>query len=157
LFRNYFNVSPGIVYAMLLASGQNASPNNTVGAGRLLMPASHKQFWGSVTIGHGQVVNIPIDVCGGNPNTLDAATWWPETFEQQHNQVKLQLLDPAGVVRATGNVGSSVFQRARVSGPLVGNNWTLRLTGQSLPVGVNQTVYWAALHAFQDFVCSSPG
>jgi serine protease AprX len=60
-----------------------------------------------------------------------------------HNDIDLHLVDPSGVVRASSISIPSVFERARVSGPVARGTWKLRIRGYNVPGG-SQTVYWAA-------------
>src|SRR5204863_8282371 len=92
-----------------------------------------------------------LPISGGNPNTLDGALWWPEFAFQSsftgrldfHNDIDLHLVDPSGVTRAASISIPSVFERARVSGPVTRGTWQLRIRGFNVPWGL-QTVYWAA-------------
>ena len=94
-------------------------------------------------------IDIPVGVSGGATNTFDAALWWPEWgFNINHikidihNDVDLGILDPNGDIRAVSVSVSSVFERARVSGPITSGTWKIRIRGYD--VHGSQTVYWAA-------------
>ncbi len=156
LLRNWlrgtsFSIDPGQVYAHLILSGQQPYPfNNTSGAGPLRLPTDGRAWWGKVSVANGQTIDIPLDIRGGNPNTLDGALWWPETAFQFpligrfeiHNDIDLYLVDPNGVVRASSISIPSVFERARVGGPVASGTWRFRIRGYN--VTGSQTVYWAA-------------
>jgi hypothetical protein len=155
LLRNWlrgtsFSIDPGQVYAQLILSGQQPYPfNNTSGAGPLRLPTNGLAWWGKVSISNGQTIDIPLDVSGASPNTLDGALWWPETAFQfafirieVHNDVDLYLVDPGGAVRASSISIPSVFERARVGGAVTAGTWKLRIRGYN--VNGSQTVYWAA-------------
>jgi hypothetical protein len=157
LLRNWlrgpsFSIDPGQVYAQLILSGQNPFPfNNTSGAGPLRLPTDGWAWWGKVSVANGATINIPLPISGGNPNTLDGALWWPEFAFQSsftgrldfHNDIDVHLVDPSGVTRAASISVPSVFERARVSGPVTRGTWQLRIRGFNVPWG-SQTVYWAA-------------
>ncbi len=149
LLRNWlrgtsFSIDPGQVYAQLILSGQQPSPfNNTSGAGPLRLPTDGWAWWGKLTVRNGDTIDIPIGISGGSPNTFDAALWWPETPTQTHNDVDLSLVDPGGTVRSSSTSAVSVFERARVSGPVTTGAWKVRIRGYSVPTG-SQEVYWAA-------------
>ena len=156
LLRNWlrgasFSIDPGQVYAQLILSGQQPYPfNNTSGAGPLRLPTDGWAWWGKVSVGNGQTIDIPLQISGTRPNTLDGALWWPEwAFQfpllgrvEVHNDIDLYLVDPAGVVRASSVSIPSVFERARVSGRVASGTWKLRIRGYN--VTGSQTVYWAA-------------
>ena len=155
LLRNWlrgtsFSIDPGQVYAQLILSGQQPYPfNNTSGAGPLRLPTDGWAWWGKVTVSNGQTIDIPLNISGNSPNTLDAALWWPETaFEfafiriEIHNDIDLYLVDPRGAVRASSISVPSVFERARVGGAVAAGTWKLRIRGYN--VNGTQTVYWAA-------------
>ncbi len=149
LLRNWlrgasFSIDPGQVYAQLILSGQQPFPfDNTSGAGKLRLPTDGFGWWGKVSITNGGTINIPIGIGSGTFNLLDAALWWPETVSQQHNDVDLRLVNPGGSVAAFSVSGPSVFERARVSGPIQAGTWTVRIQGFNVPSGP-QTVYWTA-------------
>jgi serine protease AprX len=157
LLRNWlrgsnFDIDPGQVYAQLILSGQQPYPfDNTTGAGPLNLPTDGWAWWGKVSVSNGATIDIPLNVSGGGLNTFDGALWWPETALQfpfggridLHNDVDLYLIDPNGGVRAFSDSIPSVFERARVSGPIASGIWKLRIRGYNVPFGP-QTVYWAA-------------
>jgi serine protease AprX len=157
LLRNWlrgssFSIDPGQVYAQLILSGQQTYPfNNTSGAGPIRLPTDGWAWWGKVSVANGATIDIPLNVSGPNPNTFDGALWWPEwalRFPffgriEVHNDIDLHLVDPSGVVRASSISIPSVFERARVSGPVARGTWKLRIRGYNVPGG-SQTVYWAA-------------
>jgi hypothetical protein len=156
LLRNWlrgssFSIDPGQVYAQLILSGQQPYPfNNTSGAGPLRLPTDGWAWWGKVSVGNGQTIDIPLQISGTRPNTFDGALWWPEwAFQfpllgriEVHNDIDLHLVDPSGVVRASSVSIPSVFERARVSGRVASGTWKLRIRGYN--VNGSQTVYWAA-------------
>jgi serine protease AprX len=150
LLRNWlrgtsFSIDPGQVYAQLILSGQQPFPfNNTRGAGPVRLPTDGYAWWGKVSVSNGATINIPLHISGGNPNTLDGALWWPESPFGFHNDIDLSLVDPGGVVRASSPSVSSVFERAKVSGPVSQGTWKLRIRGYSVMPILPQTVYWAA-------------
>ena len=149
LLRNWlrntsFSIDPGQVYAQLILSGQQPYPfNNTSGAGRLQLPTNGWAWWGKVSVTGGMTINIPINISSGTANTFDGALWWPETAAQNHNDIDLYLIDPNGNMRDFSFSIPSVFERARVPGPIVTGTWILRIRGFRVFTGA-QTVYWAA-------------
>jgi serine protease AprX len=155
LLRNWLRdnsgvIDPGQVYAQLILSGQQPYPfNNTTGAGPLKLPTNGRAWWGKVSVTDGTTIDIPLNIASGKATTLDGALWWPETAQsgstaaEQHNDIDLHLLDPSGVQQDHSWSIPSVFERARVDGPVVSGTWTLRIRGFNVPSG-SQTVYWAA-------------
>ncbi|HEU5101227.1 MAG TPA: S8/S53 family peptidase [Roseiflexaceae bacterium] len=140
-------VDPGQVYALLILSGQNPYPfDNTSGAGPLRLSIDGETSSGKVSVGHGLTIDIPLNISGTSPNTLDGALWWPESATQPHNDIDLYLIDPSGAEQAKSADDTSVFERARVAGAIAPGLWTLRIHGFDVPGGT-QTVYWAA-HVF---------
>ena len=141
--RQFSTVDNGQTYAFMILYGQNEWPyDNTVGAGRLEMATNGWAWWGKVTVGHHQNIDIPINF-GSGKQDFDAAIWWPESAAQSHNDVDIHLLDPSGVERARGYSAVSVFERTGVDGTLSAGTWTLRIRAYSVVTGT-QTVYWAA-------------
>lgn len=140
------SIDPGHVYAQLILAGQNLSPfYHTTGAGPLrLPPLDGLAWWGEVAIDSaGTVIDIPLQIDAGVYDTLDAALWWPEDVFQFHNDIDLLLIDPDGAVQDSSTSILSVFERARVKGPLASGRWALRIQGYTVPQGP-QNVYWAA-------------
>jgi subtilisin family serine protease len=155
LLRNWLrggsgSIDPGQVYAQLILSGQDPYPfDNTVGAGLVRLPTNGWARWGKVAVADKATIDIPFSVTSGTAHTLDAALWWPEwgvrvLFVEldPHNDIDLAIVDPAGSVRASSISVNSVFERARVAGPISKGTWTIRVTGFMVPTGP-QTVYWA--------------
>ena len=56
----------------------------------------------------------------GSATTMDVAVWWPEAVTTSgvptHRRIKLELIDPSGVARATSADPTSVFQRVSYPG-----------------------------------------
>src|SRR5262245_17229442 len=156
LLRNWlrgtsFSIDPGQVYAQMILAGQQPYPfNNTSGAGPLQLPTDGWAWWGKVSVSNGMTIDIPLNISGGSPNTLDGALWWPEwAFQfpligriEVHNDIDLYLIDPGGAVRASSISIPSVFERARVNGRVGAGTWRVRIRGYN--VNGTQTVYWAA-------------
>jgi hypothetical protein len=140
---------PGQVYAQLILAGQHPCPcDNTSGAGRLVLPAHGKLKVGQVYVKDGMKFDIPFDLSGSKFTSekarVDAALWWPEQGNQfWHSQLRLELIDPNGAVKATSADMWSVFQRAQAKYPLKAGMWTLRITGAKVASGTQQ-VYFAA-------------
>jgi serine protease AprX len=133
----------GQTYAFMILYGQHNYPyDNTVGAGPLKMEVNGWGYWGKLAVLNGQTIDIPINVPAGRQN-FEGALWWPETVLQPHNDLDLFLVDPTGVVRASGVSAPSIFERATVAGPLAVGTWKVRIRGYSVPTFV-QVVYWAA-------------
>ena len=150
LLRNWlrgsnFSIDPGQVYAQIILSGQNAYPfNNTSGAGSMRLPTDGVAWWSKVSVIDKMTIDIPLNI-DGTYNTFDAALWWPDLRlfgSYIHNDIDLYLIDPAGTIRDFSYSGSSVFERARVSGNVTNGTWKVRIVGYD--VIVFQTVYLAA-------------
>lgn len=155
LLRNWLrrptgSIDPGQVYAQMILSGQDPYPfDNTSGAGKLQLPTNGTAWWGKVTVGERQNIDIPLSIAR-RARMLDAALWWPEGgirffgFELDwHSDVDLYLLDPGGGTRASSISIPSVFERARVTDGVDAGTWKLRIRGYRIPF-IRPSVYWAA-------------
>lgn len=155
LLRNWLrrptgSIDPGQVYAQLILSGQDPYPfDNASGAGHLRLPTNGIAWWGKVSVGTQQNIDIPLPI-GRGARTLDAALWWPEGgirifgFELDwHSDVDLYLIDPGGVTRALSISIPSVFERASVTERVEAGTWKLRIRGYRIPF-IRPSVYWAA-------------
>jgi hypothetical protein len=140
--RRFGQTDPGHVYARLILSGQDPYPfDNTVGAGRVRLPINGHSWWGKVSIGNGEVVEIPLSVTSATAHDLDGSLWWPEGLSG-HNDVDLKIVSPTGVVMNSSLSINSVFERARATGSVSTGTWKLRIHGYS--VSGQQTVYYGA-------------
>lgn len=145
LIRNWYGVNgkgdPGRVYAYLIASGNDSTPDNTTGAGRLRVGGNARWIGGVPLISQGETLNSTITLTTPSDyNFIKAAIWWPESADAAHSDIDLFLVDPAGTVRASSKLGASVFEVARVNNPVAGN-WTIRIVGKDVNV-VSQKVYY---------------
>jgi hypothetical protein len=170
LIKNKLNYSfllsrPGSIYARLILAGKNASPNARKGAGLIRLPSCGTTMHGmrlfqstsSNFLGFSYgVAEFPIDV-GQSNKSLNVAVWWPspEGFLANHTDFDVQLIDPNGNVRASGDLPSGSFERIRYSEPgslgstLQSGTWNIRVSGKYF--GSNW-VYMAA-HA-KRFFCT---
>ena len=146
--RKFSTFDPGQTYSRLILSGQNpyCCYNNEEGAGHLEMPPLRtcgQAHWGKVSVpSTGSTINIEVSV--GSGQDLEAALWWPEGADEEHDDIDIYLIDPSGKgPRTVGYSGFSVFERARVAGPLAVGEWTIRIKGYSVSSGP-QDVYWTA-------------
>jgi len=55
------------------------------------------------------------------------ALWWPEQVGT-HSDIDLSITDPNGVTRAVSDSGPSVFELARVNGPIQAGEWKFTVT-----------------------------
>jgi hypothetical protein len=141
--RRVGQTDPGHVYARLIVSGQDPYPfDNTVGAGRIRLPVNGYSWWGKVSVGNGEVVEIPLNVTRSSANNLDGAIWWPESASN-HNDVDLRIVSPSGSTMDSSISVPSVFERVRASGSVVTGVWKLRINGYAVSGG-QQTVYYNA-------------
>ncbi len=141
--RRVGQTDPGHVYARLIVAGQTPYPfDNTVGAGRIRLPVNGYSWWGKVSVGNGEVVEIPLNVTRATANNLDGAIWWPESTSS-HNDIDLRVVSPSGSVADLSVSTPSVFERVRASGSVVTGVWKLRISGYSVSGGA-QTVYYNA-------------
>jgi hypothetical protein len=149
LLRNWlrgasFSIDPGQVYAQLILSARDPYPfDNTVGAGVLSLPVNGYAWWGKVSVGDNETIDIPINIPWSAARNFDGALWWPETAAQTHNDIDLRLVRPDGSVADWSLSGPSVFERARADGAVANGTWKVRIQGYSV-TGGRQTVYWAA-------------
>ena len=164
LLRNWlrgtsFSIDPGQVYAQLILSGQLTGPmNNTNGAGMLGLPINGRASWGKTTVSDGDVIRIPFNVNSNNNVVVDAALWWPEghegpvlgnnaliagMFDNFHSDIDLRIVDPSGNLRAVSQSINSIYERARVTGPIQTGSWTIEIRGYDTWAS-NRPVYWAA-------------
>jgi subtilisin family serine protease len=148
--RRTNDVEPGIVYALMILSGQKADikkldNSNDRGAGPLRLPTNGTLFWGAVSVKEGETIGVPIPIHVPSPQRiLDAALWWPEDAGS-HNDIDLSIVDPKGVERAASRSVPSVFERARFQGSM-NDIWHIRIEGRSFfPGSGPQKVYFAIL------------
>ncbi len=150
-------VDPGLIYPLTLVSGQtpyDACRTPKEGTGRILLPNTGRLFFGEVEIRQGESIWIPLaEVEKGS--MVDAAIWWPETINQRHSDLDLQLLNPSfGPEGAAGNSFGSVFERVRATAQYYenpGGPWYLEISAQGVDDPClakkndgKQRVYWAA-------------
>jgi hypothetical protein len=141
--RRVGQVDPGHIYARLIVAGQTPYPfDNTSGAGRIRLPVNGFSWWGKVSVGHHETVEIPLSITRSSANNLDGAIWWPETAAA-HNDIDLRIVSPSGVVMDSSISIPSVFERVRAAGNVATGSWKLRIYGYSVSGG-NQTVYYNA-------------
>ena len=141
--RRVGQTDPGHVYARMIVAGQDPYPfDNTLGAGRLRLPVNGFSWWGKVSVGNGDVVEIPLNVTRASANNLDGAIWWPETTSN-HNDIDLRIVSPSGTVADFSVSIPSVFERVRANGSVTTGAWKLRIKGYSVSGGP-QTVYYNA-------------
>jgi hypothetical protein len=158
VWRNFLrgsatDIEPGHVYAGMILGGSNAGNvlDNVQGAGKLrLTPkpptsnAVYKKFSLTDLNGSSVGVTIPFTVSASTPSTcrLSGSLWWGETAGAR-NDFDIQLIDPNGVIRASSASGPSVFELARVDGPLQPGAWKIKVFPFHPVVGT-QKVYGAA-------------
>jgi serine protease AprX len=137
------NVEPGHVYAGMIASGSHPEPfDNNEGAGKLKLPNGGSYLKTKVTVHNLEVIDVPMSVNAASSCRLTGALWWPEE-KGTHNDVDISLIDPSGVRRAVSHSAESVFELARVNGPLAAGTWKLRVRG--FDVSGSQDVYVAGV------------
>ncbi len=156
LLRNWLKqfgaIDPGQVYAQMILSGRRTGAvNNVNGAGLLALPVYGTTWWGKTDVSNAETIELKLGVAAGT-TALDAALWWPEGRDpapglaEQHSDIDLRLIDPAGVVRAAGLSTTSIWERVRVTGPLTPGVWTLQIYGYRTSAPA-RTVYWSAFAA----------
>ncbi len=150
-------VDPGLIYPLTLVSGQtsyDACRTPREGAGRILLPSTGRLLFGEVEIRQGEAIWIPLTEATKG-SRVDAAIWWPETINQLHSDLDLQLLNPTfGPEGAAGSSYGSVFERVGAMAQddeNPGEPWYLEISAQSVEdpcLAKNnngkQRVYWAA-------------
>ena len=140
--RRFGQVDPGHVYARMIVAGQNPYPfDNTQGAGRAELPVNGYSWWGKVSIGHHETIDIPLNVTRASAHDLDGAIWWPETAAS-HDDIDLRIVSPSGSVMDASVSVNSVFERARAAGETTTGTWKLRIYGYR--VSGRQDVYYNA-------------
>ena len=147
--RQFGAIDPGQVYAqMIIAGRRGGNVDNTNGAGLLALPVNGWAWWGKTEVSNRETIDIPLNVGAGHV-LFDAALWWPEGrggflgLIEEHSDIDIRLIDPAGVTRASGVMVSSVFERVQIAGALTPGVWTLRIHGFNT-VAANRPVYWSA-------------
>lgn len=132
----------GQTYAFMILYGQNYWPHDNIeGAGPLIMATNGWAWWGKVVLEHDLTIDIPINVMAGKQN-FDLALWWPESAEQDHNNIDVYLIDPTGIPRAHSTSVTSIFERTGVQGSLTPGSWTVSIHGEEVQTQ-SQIVYWA--------------
>jgi hypothetical protein len=97
-------------------------------------------------------VDIPIDLTGLDPKTVDVAIWWPEKLlirdgvrQNTHNDIDLYLYDPSDDEEASGINADGVFERIQATVKKSDlKKWTVRVHGFNVRSGP-QDVYVAVL------------
>lgn len=144
--RQFGAIDPGQVYAQMIISGRRGGAvNNTNGAGLLALPVNGWAWWGKTEVSNHETINIPISVGAGHV-LFDAALWWPEGRSgttEQHSDIDIRLIDPAGVTRASGLMVSSIFERVQIAGTIAPGAWTLQIHGFNTHAA-DRPVYWSA-------------
>ena len=141
--RRVGQTDPGHIYARLIVAGQNPYPfDNTIGAGRIRLPVNGYSWWGKTSVGHGEVIEILLNVTRSTANNLDGAIWWPESGSN-HNDIDLRVVSPSGSTLDSSISIPSVFERVRADGNVVTGVWKLKIKGYSVSGG-RQTVYFNA-------------
>ena len=99
------------------------------------------------TVAHGQNVDVPFcPVCvDATSRDIDIAIWWSVT-DCRNSNIDLQLLDPSGRIVATSSQPTSVWEKLRVSGPLIAGSYTIRMIGTN--VAASQQVFYSRLHRY---------
>jgi hypothetical protein len=159
LFRNLLldeseSVDPGYVYAGLIACGDQSYPfNNTNGAGHFRLPNDAWYWMVKLSLSHGEISDVPVDITGLNLASVAAGIWWPERAAwsgevalDTHSEVALTLTaeDSGGRLSATSRETESVFQRAnfQVASPLT--KLTATVSADKVRSGP-QTIYLVVL------------
>lgn len=149
------SVDPGLVYALMILSGQKADFDNERGAGPIRLPTDGTLRWGTAYVHDGEELEIPI-VLDAPQKHLDAALWWPEDgVQSRHNNIDLMIVDPGGMVRSRSASVPSVFERARFQGAMLGR-WSVRIQGSSVNSLPPQKVYFAILDRETPMVLPPP-
>jgi serine protease AprX len=136
---------PGQVYSQLILFGERIPIDPATGAGKLRLNLDGMSWVGKVPVGNGDVIDIDLPVPSGMGKCLDAAIWWPETWQNDHvhNTITLAVADPSGAVSGAASTPNSVFERCFLQGTTSAGTWTVRIRGAAVPTAP-QTVYWAA-------------
>lgn len=151
LFRNYMRgtnqeYDPGQIYAFMINAGRASnmpSYDNNNGAGLVQLPSNGHIWWGSVTASTTaqSTIDIPLFITVAG-QSLTATIWWPESIGGNHNDVDMDLFNPAGVAVAGSHSTGSVWEKAQVpNAKLYTGNWILRI--KSYNVKNPQKVYYA--------------
>ncbi|MFN3958683.1 MAG: S8 family serine peptidase [Parvularculaceae bacterium] len=147
--RQFGAIDPGQVYAQMIISGRRGGAvDNTNGAGLLALPVNGWAWWGKTEVSNNETINIPLNIGAGHV-LFDAALWWPEGrggflgLVEEHSDIDIRLIDPAGVTRASGLSAPSVFERVQIAGPITPGIWTLQIHGFST-FAPDRPVYWSA-------------
>ena len=146
LIRNFirgsnFELDPGQINAFMIMTSRNQFFDNNSGAGLVRLPTNGHSWWGSVSVGTGSIVNVPIGISSTSSTVVDVALWWPESATQAHNDVDLELINPNNVIVSSSLSGPSIYEKARASSGFISGTWQVRV--RSYNVSSTQTVYYA--------------
>lgn len=144
-YNSAFGLSnrPGNFYTALLAQGDAPTqPTIPNGAGRLKLVSGADWATGSVSVGT-SAVEITFAVPAGREN-LHVAIWWPERQSDAHNDVDLQVLDPAGGSVGLSQWAGSVWEKVTQTGALAEGTYRIRFIPFSMPRST-QVVYYTAI------------
>ena len=137
-WRNCCGAPAEYMYTRLLNWGTNvddASTNNSIGTGLLRLPSANgTALWGGLFVTHGNNSDVGFTV-PANSRDVRVVLWWAEDVNATHSDVNLQIIDPAGVVRAQSQGTTTVFEKTMVAGPVAAGTWTIRGIGASVVPG----------------------
>lgn len=148
LLRNWMRgtsdaIEPGLVYAMLVLSGQNISVHPDQGAGLVKIPNAGALWWGQTEIKEGDSLEIEVQQGDMACSVFDATIWWPEygtadaggPAQDERAWVALRLEDVRRRSLSVSDSRWSVFQKARVRTPsaLAVKPWYLTVVGRKVP------------------------
>lgn len=137
-----WSVEPGLVYAMMILSGQKVEFDDVQGTGLIFLPNNGTLRWGSVLVREGETLEIPL-LFDPPQARLDAAIWWPEDGVQcRHNDVDLLIANSRGTEETSSRTIPSVFERVGFEGTMQGR-WSVRIQGYSFSHHGPQKVYFS--------------
>ena len=132
-------VSPGHIYAMLIAMGQHGNVGSDgfgprTGAGALRLRSCGRLWFGSVEIEEGETASFELTVNSVLNDGLMAAAWWPESPGENHADIDLSMVSATGSTVATSQAIESVFERVRTPFlSLTEGTWEIRVHGFDVP------------------------
>lgn len=140
------SVTPGHLYAMLIAMGQNGNVgadgfDARVGAGALRLRSCGRMWFGATELEEGETATFAFDIASPITSSLVAGAWWPGSPGEAHADVDLSLVSATGNTVAESQSIDSVFERVRTPFlNLTPGTWQVRAHGFDVP-GSDQIVY----------------
>lgn len=143
LSEHMTSVSPGLVYAFMIMSGNLSLITNVMGAGMISMPNPTEStlIWGATTLSNSGVTTITLPSAYASEH-IRAAIWWPDPINSINNRISLHVTRPAGST-VTSNRNNAVWQKVSMVSSKIGF-WEVAIEGTAV-TGTQEVFYAIAI------------